>query len=228
LTQYWLDMAGFGLAGFDPTIPFIALASLLLGIPRRTVAAFLLTAAVGTWAYGVLLSLTVGHLAFVTTAVDHLRTGPTRAVVESAAIVAGLGWLVVRLRRGPKLIGEEKPRATVVGAVLLALLLVVAWSLDPGFVGGVLVAGRAHGLAEVMLGQALWVACALWPMAIVAVALVLGSPQRLARAFEDWWDRVAPQRFWLLNAFIVLSVLAIAADGLGYLAGGRYLALNDG
>lgn len=224
--HYWLDMAGFGVAGFDPTIPLIALTSLLLGLPRRTIVAFVGTAVVGTWCYGVILSLTVGHLGVVTTTVDHLRHGPTRAILEGLTLVAGTCWLVVRWRRGPKLIGDEKPRANVLGAVLLALVLVVAWTADPGFIGGVLVAGRAHSLTDVLLGQALWLAIAMWPLAIVVAGLMIGSPDRLARAFEDWWDRIAPYRFAALNALIILSLLALAADALGYLAGGRYLVLR--
>jgi len=219
-------MAGLGVAGFDPTIPFIALASLLLGLPRRTITAFVVTAVVATWAYGVVLALTVGQVHVITSAVDHLRAGPTRAALEGALLVAGTWWLVVRWRRGPKLMGEEKPRATVLGAVLLALALVLAWAADPGFLGGVLVAGRTHDLVDVLLGQALWVVCAQWPLAIVAVGLVIGSPQRFARAFEDRWDRVAPYRFWTLNLLIVVSLLALAADALGYLSDGRYLVLN--
>jgi len=224
--NYWLAMAGLGVAGFDPTIPFIALASLLLGLPRRTITAFVVTAVLATWVYGVVLSLTVGHLHVISSAVDHLRSGPTRAALEAAVVVAGLVWLVLRVRRGPTLMGEQKPRATVPGAVLLALAIVLAWAADPGFVGGVLVAGHSHSLVEVLLGQALWVVCAQWPLAIVAVGLVVGSPQRFARAFEDWWDRIAPARFGLLNALIVVSLLLVAADALGYVAAGHYLVLG--
>jgi hypothetical protein len=216
-------MAGFGLAGFDPAMPFIALASLLLGIHRRTVVAFVVTCLVGTWAYGVVLAFTIGHLHFLHSWVDHLRHGPTRAVLEAGAIVAGIVWLVIRARRGPKLFAEGKPRATVREAVLLALLLVVAWAADPGFVGGVVVAGREHRPAAVMLGMVVWIVCALWPMTIVIVALALGSPERLARAFEEWWDRIAPYRFWLLNSLIGFTMAALAADAVRYLSAGRYL-----
>ncbi|MCW2785410.1 MAG: hypothetical protein JWP74_1927, partial [Marmoricola sp.] len=224
--HYWLDLAGFGVAGFDPTIPLIALAWLLLGVPRRTITAFVATAMLGTWAYGVVLALTVGHLGIVTTAAHHLQAGPTRAVLEGATLVAGAGWLVVRWRRGPQLLADEKPRTTVTGAVLLALALVLWWVADPGFIGGVVVAGRGHGLMTIVLGLGLWVLCAQWPLALVAAGLVIGAPDRPARAFEAWWDRTAPYRFAALNALIVLSLLAVVADALGYASGGRYLVLN--
>jgi hypothetical protein len=227
-SSYWLDMIGFGIAGFDPTIPLVALGWFLVGMRRRTVAIFVATALLGTWIYGVALSLTVARLDVIRSAGEHLRAGPSRVVLETVVLAAGVGWLVARWRRGPAVARPVEPRATTVGVVLLAVVLVLGWAADPGFLGGVVVAGQHHGAVAVLAGQALWVACALWPVGIVVLGLAGGFPDQLALRFRTWWDRIAPERFWALNALLVLGMLAVAADGLGYLTGGRYLVLARG
>jgi hypothetical protein len=225
-THYWFGMVSFGVAGFDPTIALVAFGWFLVGRRRRTVAIFLATAVVGTWVYAVVLSLTIGRLGAVRSALDHLQAGPARAVLEAAVLAVGTGWLLVRCRRGPGHVRPTRPQQTTLSTVVLALALVLGWAADPGFIGGVVLSGHGHSFAMVATGQSLWVLCALWPVGIVVLALADGFPREVALRFQDWWDRVAPHRFWALNAVLVVVLLALAGDALGYLLGGRYLVLN--
>lgn len=224
--NYWLEMLGFGLAGFDPTIPLIALMFVLMGAHRRVVLTFLSTAVVGTWVLGVALALTLGQLTAIPRGLDHLRHGHVRADLEIVTVIAGVIWLGIRIIRGPDDSEPKPPNATERGAALLAIALVLAWVGDPGFLGGVIVAGHSDNYLDVLLAMLLWVGAAQWPLIFVFAAMALGSPQRVAEKFNAWWIRTAPHRFHALNIGAAAILLALAVDAGHYLADGHYLVLN--
>ncbi|GAC1387031.1 MAG: hypothetical protein NVSMB48_26140 [Marmoricola sp.] len=226
-TNYWLEMLGFGIAGFDPTIPLIALMFVLVGVRRRVVLTFLITAVAGTWALGVALSLTIGQLTAIPRGLDHLRHGPFRAELEIVTVISGLIWLGIRIARGPDDSEPEPPTATERGAALLALAIVLAWVADPGVLGGVIVAGHSDDWIDVLLAQTLWVAAAQWPLVFVLIAMSIGSPQRVAEVFNDWWLRTAPARYHALNVAAAVVVILLALDAGHYLVDHQYLVLNS-
>lgn len=226
-TNYWLEMLGFGIAGFDPTIPLIALMFVLVGVRSSVIYTFLGTAIVGTYALAVSLSLTIGQLTAIPRGLDHLRHGPIRAELEIVTAISGLIWLAIRIRRGPDDSEPEPPNATERGAALLAIAIVLAWVADPGFLGGVIVAGHSDDWVDVFLAQLLWVAAAQWPLVFVVAAMSIGSPQRVATAFNDWWLRTAPHRFHALNICAAAVLMLIAIDAGHYLAEHHYLVLNS-
>ena len=226
-TNYWLEMLGFGIAGFDPTIPLIALMFVLVGVHRRVVLTFLTTAVVGTWVLGVALSLTIGQLTAIPRGLDHLRHGPIRAELEIVTVISGLIWLWIRVARGPDDSEPEPPNATERGAALLAIAIVLAWVADPGFLGGVIVAGHSDNWIDVLLAQLLWVAAAQWPLLFVLAAMSIGSPQRVAERFNDWWLRTAPGRYHALNIVAAVLLILLAIDAGHYVSDHHYLVLND-
>lgn len=225
-TNYWLEMVGFGIAGFDPTIPLIALMFVLVGVPTRVIVTFLTTAIVGTWALAVALSLTIGQLTAIPRGLDHLRHGPIRAELEIVTVISGLIWLGIRIARGPDDSEPEPPTPTERGAALLAIAIVLAWVADPGFLGGVIVAGHSDDWIDVLLAQLLWVAAAQWPLIFVVIAMSIGSPQRIARSFNDWWLRTAPHRYHALNIAAAATLILLAIDAGHYIADKHYLVLN--
>lgn len=225
-TNYWLEMLGFGIAGFDPTIPLIALMFVLVGVRTRVIVTFLTTAVVGTWALAVALSLTIGQLTAIPRGLDHLRHGPIRADLEIVTAISGLIWLAIRINRGPDDTEPEPPDPTERGAALLAIAIVLAWVADPGFLGGVIVAGHSADWVDALLAQLLWVAAAQWPLIFVIGAMSIGSPQRIAAYFNDWWIRTAPHRFHALNVCAAAILMLIAIDAGHYIAEHHYLVLN--
>ena len=221
---YLSAMAGFGLVGFDPTIALVAAASLLLGRPSRQVAAFLISAIVATPVLGTVLALTVGRALADVDWRHLLRTGWWPAAVEAALAVAALGWVAWRVRRGVRA-DAHADRSTGGGlwaAVGLGLLLAGAWVADPGFVAGVVAAGRTGSVAAVVAGQLIWVAIAQCLSFVVLIALAVVEPERLARRFESVWQRTAAWRYRLFTAAVALLALALALDALWYAGAGHY------
>ena len=225
-TNYWLEMLGFGIAGFDPTIPLIALMFVLVGVRTRVIVTFLTTAVGGTYALAVALSLTIGQLTAIPRGLDHLRHGPIRAELEIVTVISGLIWLGIRVARGPDDSEPEPPNATERGAALLAMAIVLAWVADPGFLGGVIVAGHSDDWVDVFLAQLLWVAAAQWPLVFVVAAMSIGSPQRVAERFNDWWIRTAPHRYHALNVAAAVILILLAIDAGHYVTSHHYLMLN--
>lgn len=224
--NYWLEMLGFGIAGFDPTIPLIALMFVLVGVRNRVIVTFVTTAVVGTWALGVALSLTIGQLTAIPRGLDHLRHGPVRAELEIVTVICGLIWLGIRVARGPDDSEPEPPNATERGAALLAIAIVLAWVADPGFLGGVIVAGHSDDWVDILLAQLLWVAAAQWPLIFVVAAMSIGSPRRIAEMFNDWWLRTAPHRYHALNIVAAVILILLAIDAGHYISEHHYLVLN--
>jgi len=225
-TNYWLEMLGFGIAGFDPTIPLIALMFVLVGVRTRVIVTFLTTAVVGTWALAVALSLTIGQLTAIPRGLDHLRHGPIRADLEIVTAISGLIWLAIRINRGPDDSEPEPPDPTERGAALLAIAIVLAWVADPGFLGGVIVAGHSPDWVDALLAQLLWVTAAQWPLIFVIIAMSIGSPQIVAERFNQWWLRTAPHRYHALNIAAATVLILLAIDAGHYIAEHCYLVLN--
>ncbi|MGN6160892.1 MAG: hypothetical protein ACTHOG_04225 [Marmoricola sp.] len=225
-TNYWLEMLGFGIAGFDPTIPLIALAFVLVGVRTRVIVTFLATAIIGTYALAVALSLTIGQLTAIPRGLDHLRHGPIRAELEIVTAISALIWLGIRIARGPDDSEPEPPNATERGAALLAIAIVLAWVADPGFLGGVIVAGHSDDWVDVLLAQVLWVVAAQWPLVFVIGAMLIGSPQRIAESFNTWWILTAPHRFHALNIAAASILILIAIDAGHYILEHHYLVFN--
>ena len=184
------------------------------------------SAMIGTWALAVALSLTIGQLTAIPRGLDHLRHGPIRAELEIVVVVAGLIWLGIRAVRGPDDSEPQPPEPTERSAALLAVAIVLAWVADPGFIGGVIVAGNSNDWVDALLAQLLWVAAAQWPVIFVVAAMSIGSPQRVAERFNNWWIRTAPHRFHALNIAAAVIIILLAIDAGRYIADGHYLVLN--
>ena len=78
-----------------------------------------------------------------------------------------------------------------------------------------------------LLAQLLWVAAAQWPLLFVLAAMSIGSPQRVAERFNDWWLRTAPGRYHALNIVAAVLLILLAIDAGHYVSDHHYLVLND-
>ncbi|CAM3022046.1 hypothetical protein [Skermania piniformis] len=220
---YLSQMAGFGLLGFDPTIALIAVTGLLTGIRPRDVAVFLGTALVATPLFGTVLAAAVGRRFAGVDWWHLLRTGWWPAVVEFVVAALLVGWLLSRRRHGRTARAERAPRAGIAGAVGLALVLVLAWTADPGFVAGVVASGRTDSVLAMVLGQLVWVLIAQCLSVAVLVAMTVTAPQRLAERFAATWARTADLRFRLVDLALAVAAIGLVADAGWYLVSGDYL-----
>lgn len=224
--DYLATMLALGVVGFDPAIALVALASALAGVRGRVLAWFLGTALAGTLVLGVVLALTAGRALAELDWQRLLRGSGWAALVEAVLAVGGAGWVVVRVRAGHGRPADGNGRRTTgsVGvAVGFALLLVVAWVVDPGFVAAVVAAGNTTSPVAVVVGMVVWLVVAQCLTIAVAVALTTQARDRFAARFSGAWTRIAPYRRAAVTVVIGGLAAAGALDAAWYAVAGRYL-----
>ena len=220
-----MAMSGLGLLGFDPGPGLIAAGALSMGARRRTIPLFALALIGGTTLWGVVLTLVLG---------PAIRSIRWLAVAESpwglgvaAVLAVALAWWgtrsAMRILRGhrgpgdPHLPGDgtgtpetdTKAASRIaqgVGPLLLvALLFVAIVTSDPPFPAGVVLSAH-RPLVDVVLGFAVWALVSQSPLAVVAVAILLG----VDKPVTDWGMRLT--RRWMPFVRLAATLAALGAS----------------
>jgi hypothetical protein len=198
---------GLGLAGIDPAGALIAVAALAAGARERAVLLYGAVVLLGTALLGTVLSLTVGSALGDVDWSGLVPSGRLGAVLELVVGVALVTWGLVRLlRRGVRPPRSRRTAAGTAGLLGAASLFTLSAALDPTFVALTVLAGRGQETLTVALAHLLWAVISQTPLALLLVAIVLGSHQRAVARFRSWWDRAEP---------VVRRVVTVAALGVG-------------
>lgn len=223
-TSYLAQMAGFGVLGFDPTSTVLAVLSLVVGVGRRQVLAFLGTVLLGTISLGVAVSLTVGRELAELDWHSWLRAGQWPAVVEAVLALALLGWAVRRIRTPAVPASSRTVNPGTGSAVLLGLGLVAAWFADPGFDAAVIRAGSTDSVLATLIGVGVWVSISQSAALVSTLTIALArDPSRLARRIEPHWRATGPARARALTTLLVLAAAILLLDAGWYLVRAHHL-----
>lgn len=221
--QFLLVVAALGVAGFDPLGALLVAGALVLGASRRSALIFLLTSAVVPIGLAMLAGRVLRPV--LATVESWLRLPASIWSAVSLVVGAGLiGWGLVRARRGVVVRPERPLRAASASAMAGAgFWFGFTVLLDPAYYAVMAVVARHPEPLTRLTALVIWFVVAQWLLIALVVGAWVGDAGRAANRLRGLWRRAAPtiSRMVTIAAFVV--GLALVADGVWYLATGRFL-----
>lgn len=214
--------AGLGLAGLDPVGALVGIGAAAHGVRRGWLIVYGAVVLLGTTAFGVVLSLTVGSRLREVDWAELLPGGRLRVVIEIVLAALLVWWAVHRQR------GTATPNARVqptTGWALAGVGVVFALSavLDPTFDAVVVVAAGADGLGAVVGAHLVWAVVSQMPLAVLVGVLLFDRHGRAVELVRRWWERSSGVLGWLGSLVIGAVGILLAADAVWFLATGESL-----
>jgi len=213
-----------GLAGIDPAGLFVALGSLAAGARERTVLFFAAIVIVGTALLGTILTLTLGQQLQDFDWTSLLPPDWLGAMIEALLATALLGWAVMRVRKpGARPPKPGKGGRTGSGLIWGGILFAASASLDPTFVGLVVLAGRSDSVPAIGFAHITWIVVSQLPLVALAVAILLRRHERAVTWLRDLMPEARPVLARLGTASLVIAGFVMAVDATWWLVTGQFL-----